>query len=265
MSGLKRFLTNKNTITILGVLLIIGILYFGYNYAVSMATESITVPYAKVAIQPRTRVTEDMIGHVKVLKSTLKGKTITDDAKVIDKYININAYIPEGSLFYADSLIEKEELPDIALTEIPNGTVAFNLSVDINSTYGNSIYPNNYIDIYFKAINDDGKVMVGKLLENVKVLAVKDKSGNHVFEDTSANRTPASIIFAVSEEIHLLLRKATYLSGGDTRVELIPVPTNESMQTTPGTTAITSTVIVNYINSRSVMIAEDTTVGGTGE
>ena len=33
-----------------------------------------------------------------------------------------------------------------------------------------SIFPNNYIDIYLKALDSDNKPMVGKLIENVKVL-----------------------------------------------------------------------------------------------
>ena len=32
--SIKKFITNKNTVTILGVIIIIAILYFGYNYQV---------------------------------------------------------------------------------------------------------------------------------------------------------------------------------------------------------------------------------------
>ena len=257
MNGFKRFIGNKNTITIIGVLLIIVIIYFGYTTAVNRGTESITVPYAKVVIQPRTKITEDMIGYTKVLKSTLQGNAIVNDAKVINRYTNVNSLIPKGSLFYSDAIVPYEELPDAVLTEIPDGLVAFNLSVDINSTYGNSIYPGNYIDIYFKGMSDAKKVMVGKLLANVKVLAVKDASGRAVFENTEEERRPAMIIFAVEEETYLLLKKATFLSRGETAVELIPVPTNESLKTKPGETTITSNELVNYINTKSVYVSQD--------
>ena len=258
MNGLKRFLGNKNTITIIGVLLIIVIIYFGYTTAVKRGTESVTVPYAKVAIQPRTKITEDMIGYTKVLKSTLQGNVISNDAKVINRYSNINSLIPKGSLFYSDAIVPYEELPDAVLTEIPDGLVAFNLAVDINSTYGNSVYPGNYIDIYFKGMSDNNKVMVGKLLSNVKVLAVKDGNGHAVFENSEEERHPAMVIFGVEEEIYLLLKKATFLSRSDYQVELIPVPTNESLKTKPGETALTSTELVTYINSKSVYVSQDT-------
>lgn len=259
MNGLKRFLGNKNTVTIIGVLAIIAILYFGYTYAVNKGTETITIPYAKVVINPRTKITADMIGYTKALKSTLQGSIVISSEKVIGKYTNINSTIAKGGLFYSDLIINFEELPDAALTEIPEGRVAFNLPVDIESTYGNSIFPGNYIDIYFKGLDSGNKIMVGKLLQNVKVLAVKDKNGDNVFENTEKTRTPSTIIFAVSEEIHLLLRKALYLSGKDTAVELIPVPTNEALKAEPGETSITSSTIVEYINSRSTYIPQTTT------
>ena len=48
----------------------------------------------------------------------------------------------------------------------------------METTYGNSIYPGNYIDIYMKAINENGQLMVGKLVENIKAfvsLIIKTK------------------------------------------------------------------------------------------
>ena len=78
----------------------------------------------------------------------------------------------------------------------------------MTSSYGNSIYPGNYIDIYLKAINkvEEGqqatqdKIMVGKLLKNIKVLAVKDSNGEAVFSNLDEQRTPAMVIFAVPEK-----------------------------------------------------------------
>ena len=66
------------------------------------------------------------------------------------------------------------------------------MSVTTANTYGNSIFPGNVIDVYMKATDENGQVMVGRFLEKVQVLAVKDSAGNHVFENTSANRTPAT-------------------------------------------------------------------------
>ena len=70
----------------------------------------------------------------------------------------------------------------------------------MESTYGNSIFPGNMIDIYMKVGDGtDERIMLGKLIENVEVLAVKDSSGRAVFEDTSEERTPSMLIFGLKQ------------------------------------------------------------------
>ena len=238
---IKRFLQNKNTVTILGAVLVVLILYFGYNYRINQAINPVRVPYAKVTIQPRTKITEDMIGYVDVPPAMVKGKIITNQNLIVGKWSNYNTIIPFGSLFFQDSVISASELPDSAFVSIPAGYTAFNLPVDTESTYGNSIFPDNYIDLYLKAFNADGKIIFGKLVENVKVLAVKDKDGRHVFENSEEARTPSIIIFAVPEDIHLLLRKALYLSNiKEISADLVPVPTTESYSSDPESINMTS-------------------------
>ena len=199
-----------------------------------------------------------MIGYMDVLPSMVNSKTITNVKYIVGKWSNYNTLIPEGSLFYNQTVISAEELPDAAFVNIQSGYVAYYLPVDTETTYGNSIYPGNYIDIYFKAINADGKVMVGKLIENVKVLAVKDRNGQHVFENSEKERTPAIIIFALPDDINLLLRKASYLRNvKNISAEIIPVPTTESYSAEPGVLKLSSTYLKSFIESNTALINED--------
>lgn len=226
---LKKFFQNKNTVTILGVVLGVLIIFFGYNYRVNQAIQPVDIPYAKVSIQPRTRITEDMIGIAQVPPAMVKGKVIKIPNLIVGKWSNYNAYIPFGSMFYEDNIITESRLPDSAFINIRDGFTAFNLPVDVDLTYGNSMFPDNFIDIYLKALDPDGKVIYGKLVENVKILAVKDNSGEHVFENSEQTRRPSILLFAVPEDIHLLLRKALYLQNVRTiAAELVPVPTTQS-------------------------------------
>lgn len=255
---LKKFLQNKNTVTIIGVILCVTIVYLGYNWRVNQATTPVRVPVAKKTIQPRTKLTEDMIEYINVLPSMVASNTITNVQYIVGKWSNYNTVIPEGSLFYAETIVAAEELPDSAFLNIPDGYTAFNLSVDTETTYGNSIFPDNYIDIYMKALDSDGKIIFGKLIENVKVLAVKDRNGQHVFENSDESRTPAIIIFAVPEDMHLLLRKATYLANiKEISAELIPVPTTESYSTDPGVIKLASTSLKTFIELNTGLIEED--------
>lgn len=248
-NSIKRFLGNKNTVTIFGVLICILVLYIGYNYRIKQATTPVRVPYANQTIQPRTLITSDMISYTEVLPSTLKGKYILNANLIINKYSNYNTVIPEGSMFYTDAVINERDLPDSAFGAIPEGYTVVSFPVTMATTYGNSMYPNNFINLYFKAYNEDTKKLVfGKLLSNIEILDVKDSAGQHVFENTSEARTPAYILFAVPEEQHVLIRKAMYL----TRIsaELIPVP-NTATLTEEDTVVLDSAALAQFINERT--------------
>ena len=190
-----------------------------------------------------------MISYTEVLPSTLKGKYILNANLIINKYSNYNTIIPAGSMFYSDAVINERDLPDSAFGAIPEGYTVVSFPVTMASTYGNSMYPGNYINLYFKAINEDTKKLVfGKLISNIEILDVKDSSGNHVFENTSESRTPAYILFAVPEEQHVLIRKAMYL----TRIsaELIPVP-NTATLTEEDTVVLDSQALAQFIIERT--------------
>lgn len=250
----KKMLQNKNIVTVLGVIIIMAILYFGYSYQIKKQVNPISgIPVAKTTIQPRTKITEDMIDTISVAPIVLnKGDILRSTSDIVGKYSNYNTMIPEGSMFYKDTVVNEEDLPDAVLTKVEKGQILYSFPVDMESTYGNSIYPDNYIDIYMKANRSDNKVMVGKLVENIKVLAVKDSSGRNVFENTSDSRTPAYLMFGVSSEVYYLLRKASYMSGFS--VELFPVPHGSSLESEDqqGTTTVTSTTLKNFINANSV-------------
>ncbi len=265
-SGIKKLLGNKNTVTVLGVVLAVVVLYISYNARVKAAINPISVPYAKETISPGTQITESMVGTMDIPPSMLKGDVIKNQADVIDKYSNADTVIPEGSLFYARNVVEKEQLPANIILDYPKGYVLYNMPVDTETTYGNSIYPGNYIDIYLKAVNklsdeqiakgnkDADKIMYGKLIENVKVLAVKDSSGQPVFSNVDDSKTPAMIVFALPEDYYILLKKASYLRTYDS--SLIPVPTNESLKDEPGQLEISSSELKDKINEWTVWTGE---------
>ena len=253
--AIKRFLKNKNTVTILGVIVILGLLYFGYNSTIKSAVNPLRIPVASRNIQPRTLITADMVTTIDVPSIAVPSNVARSTSYIIGKYSNVNSVIPQGSMFYTQLLVAAEELPDSAFTEVKDGEVPYQFRVNMETTYGNSIYPKNKIDIYMKANNEAGQVMVGKLLENVEVLAVKDSAGNHVFENTDESRVPAYLIFGVTEEIHLLLRKASYMNVYS--VELFPVPHGGTIPI-EGPTMVSTQYLKQFIEANTVTIQTDT-------
>jgi len=255
MTNLKRFISNKNTVTILGVLLGVVVLYVGYNYRIKQAIELVSVPYAKEAIPGKTKITSQMISTVKVNRSFVRNNPnlITDINKLIDYYVNYGNPVPEGAFFYASQVVAEKELKDSATNNIPDGYTTFPLSVNLHTTYGNSIYPGNYIDLYLKAIDDTGRLIYGKFIESIEVLAVKDSSGNHVFESTSAG-APAVLSFAVPNDMYELLMKADLLTTNS--IEIIPVPRNATYTANKGETSVKSDYLKNFILSKTTTIPD---------
>ncbi len=257
ITGFKKFLSNRNTVTVVGVLLGVLVLYIGYNMRVNQAITPISVPYATVTINPKTQITSDMIGMMQIPRSMVQNSSIYLTAsEVVNKYSNFDSVIPAGSLFYRRAVVEKSALPDSLIREdYPDGYVLVNMTLNMTLSYGNQIIPGNYVDIYLKAINNldenvknqKDTIMVGKLIENVKVLAVLDGNGQNVFDNVEEERTPAMMIFAVPEEYHILLRKTMYLRTYD--ATLLPVPTRESLKEQPGEVRISSEELKDWINN----------------
>ncbi len=256
----RKMIINKNTVTVLGLILCIVVIFFGYNYRINSSIKPVIVPYAKVKILGGVQITSKMVGTTKVPPSMLEGDVIQAVGEVVDKYSNADTIIPKGSLFYKRTVVEKEKLPANIILDYPAGYVLYNMKVNTETTYGNSIYPGNYIDIFLKVEREDqnenskqdGKVMLGKLLSHVKVIAVKDESGRAVFENKDEERAPAMVIFAVPEEYYILLSKASFLRSYSSK--LIPVPTNESLKENPGEVEMSSDSLKEWINNVTVWI-----------
>lgn len=260
-NSIKKFIGNKNTVTILGVVLCIFILYFGYNYRINQKVSLTKVPYANQTIQPRTEITSSMISTMNVPASFLVGSYYRSSEDIVGKYSNYNTIIAEGSLFYTDLVVEKSSLPSSSYLDVKEGETLISYKVNMDSTYANSMMPGDSIKIYFKAKNDSGEIMFGKFLDNIKILAMKDSSGRHVFENSSEDRTPAYMLFALPEDMHLLFRKALYLSSSYS-VELILVPNTQEM-TQDEAVIVSSKDIQDFINDKTEMVSVDEILSST--
>lgn len=247
--SMKKIMGNKNTVTIIGVVLCIIILYVGYNYRIEQKVKLTRVPYANQTIQPKTKITSEMIEYMNVPADFLRGTYYNDAGYIIGKYSNYNTIIAEGSIFYTDLIIDESNLPDAAFIELNEDYTPINYKVNMDSTYANSMMPGSYMNIYFKGIDNEGKIMYGKFLSKIKILAVKDSAGKHVFENTEEERTPAYMLFGLPEDLHLLFRKALYLEKiSDVEITLIP---NTEDLTDKDIEEINSEEIKTYIEERT--------------
>ena len=260
MLKLKRFLGNKNTVTVLCVLAGVGVLLFGYNYRVKQAVQPVNVPYALKRMEPKSKVEADNVGLIKVsgafVEQTQDLVTSKQYIMANEWYVNYDTVIPEGGLFYKSQLVKKENIPDTAFDDIDEGATIFSLSVNGHSTYGNSIMPGNFIDLYLKATDDNGKIIFGKFIESIKVLSVRDSSGNDVFSDSQAEKSSSELLFAVKDNLFMLLSEASFVGG----IEIVPVPRNAAYRNegdTENGTQVSKQELVDYILQKVSELSDD--------
>lgn len=256
--NIKRFFSNPNTLTFLLVIALIVAVYFVYSYLVNRAVQPASIPYAVQKISSKKEITNDMVSNVKISGTfiTQTGRGLIQNSRSLyGKYVAEGYQIPEKSFFYTEQLVDEKTAEKTPVTDAPDGYTVFDLDVDFHSTYGCSIMPGNYIDLYFKAVDDEGYVMFGKFVESLKVTKVVDKDGNDVFalDDDTKLPKPAKLYFIVPREYNELLRKALLISSNN--IEIIPVPRNAGYSENPKETQIVNEEIENFILSKSVYIA----------
>ena len=211
MVPLKKFLSNKNTITILGVLIGVVVLYVGYNWRVTKSIQPVSVPISSATLVSGTRILESHIGFTESPKDTIANLTniVTNADDIRDKLVSFDSKIPQNSFFFAESLIEEDDMPDSLFSNIQDGYTIFALDVDNKSTYGNAIFPGDSIDIYLASNTEDGLLVYTAFIRHIQVLSVRDSEGQDVFRDRDNPGEPSIMSFAVPESLYLLLKKAS--------------------------------------------------------
>ncbi len=246
--SIKRFLGNKNTVTILGVVIGVIVLYIGYNFRVRQAVEPQTIPFAKVEIVGNTLITREQVGTIKVSKSMVDQTPglVTSTSQVIGKYVSYDAKIPEGGLFYSSLLMAAEQRPNYITEDIEKCYTLFSLPVTLHSTYANAIMPDDYIDLFVSGTDERGLSIVAKLIESIKVRDVRDSRGISVFSSASTG-DPAEMIFSVPNDMFLLL----YNAQNTGVFNIFPVPRNKEYTENHSATQVASQEIIDLINSKS--------------
>lgn len=253
MNSIVRFLKNKNTVTVIGVILIIALLWGGYYFQLQRQVKPVSVPVAAVTIPPRTQITADMITYVDVPEAYISENAVTNQQQILSMYTNYNTAIPAGSMFYNDALTTEQAMPNYVLSLLKDGEygVAYNITTADN-TISWGIMPGDKIDLYMRVTTEEGSVMLGKFLENIEVLAVTDSEGNNTYEVSDGSRTADKLIFGVKEDVFLLLLRSNYLD-----IELFPIQHGAWVDDSNATTRLTTQELIDYIKARVVQLSTD--------
>lgn len=258
----KKGFLSRELVTILGVLAIVAILYFTYNYQLNKNLEIVSsVPTAKEKIKAGTRITEEHINYIEVPASTLRTvNALTSSQDIIGKYVNYDTIIPANSLFYSDALSSSDTAPNSIFKDLLEQNAAIMIDVDLAKTYGNSIMPGDIVDIYVDAqnVNKKGTVeyITGPLVTGAKVLAVLDSNGDNVFADHENRLYPSYFIFTLDSDIIKLIRKAQKLSASEYAMTIYPVVDGKTYKGNSAT-QVNQSQIVDLIENATIDIKDN--------
>ena len=257
--ALKKFITNKNTVTIIGIIIILILLYIGYDRTVKTSVDPVNVPVAKTRLLSEHKITYDDIGYKSVSRVVLDNNVISNASLLVNRYVNINVTIPEGSMFYNEWIVDEDKIPGkwIEKVDFENGEEAFYFRTDAIQTLGNSVLPDSYVDIYMKAEDENGNMIIGKLLENMHVLVVHDGSGKDVFADANSIGTPSYLGFALSHDLYILMNKATRLNGLGIELILAPQGFNSQVIAGENTILVGSETLRDYIDANTASLDDE--------
>ena len=106
---LKRILQNKDTVTFLGIVLLIIVLYITYSVRVKSQIKTVTIPYASTDIMAGSKITQEMIAFREVPAGMIGKGVLTAEGDILDRYASGSSVIPGGSLFYEQAVVSEEQ------------------------------------------------------------------------------------------------------------------------------------------------------------
>ncbi len=160
-------------------------------------------------ISPRTKISESDLIEIEVPKAYLQDYTVVEKEDIIGKYTEIQGMIPAGSPFYKSMLYEESDLPDYPSTQLKSGQVAYSMNVDLSSL-GGILKSGQRVDIHYSFVTKDDVTITGCLIQNARIIAIKDHRGIDI-EDEDSSKTPYLAILAIDEEDVSLLTLADSL------------------------------------------------------
>ena len=120
------------------LLLVIGS-YISFQVALENAIDLIKVPFANKTIYSHYMINEEDIEWREIPKNYIDENILINKDDVIGKYVSLDSKIAQGSLFYDDYLIEKEEVDALPGLLLKEQQIAFPLSMNLLKSSGNTI------------------------------------------------------------------------------------------------------------------------------
>lgn len=177
---------------------------------ISQRLDLVEVVCAAHTLTQRTVIQESDVKIIEIPSAYLNQSAYQTKEEVLGKVTVHEGFIPEGSLFYYDALEDVSEISDAALLGLQEDQVLFALETNIVALAANALLEGQIVDMYVTMDDDHKDTVTGLILENVRILGIKDHKGLNLDHPDSTG-SPHVIQFAVSKEALAILQKARHV------------------------------------------------------
>lgn len=153
-------------------------------------------------IPPRSLIKAEDLIEVRIPSGYMMDHTVNDRKKIIGRYTDIQGKIPAGSPFYQSMLYNVEQLPDHPVQQLRRGQSAYSIETDVASA-GN-ITAGMRIDVHVSIDRRDSTPVTGCVLENARVISIRDHQGLSVDDKKSSGIPYVTEIAVKTEDLDLL-------------------------------------------------------------
>ncbi len=188
-----------------------------FQIALAEATDLVEVPFAANDIYSHYEIKDEDIEWREVPSAYVDEDVITKKEDLLGMYVSLDSKIAKGSLFYASYLIEKEDVEALPALLLKEDQIAFPLSMNLLKSSGNTISKNQKVDVYVTytyKVGNKKETVSDVLLENVRVIGLKDRNGLEMGAAKAANY-PSVMVLAISKDYVNYLQSASEIASID--------------------------------------------------
>jgi Flp pilus assembly protein CpaB len=182
-----------------GVLILIALNVLVFDIAVKRSIDYVEVPVAAKRLLSRSKIDESSIRMQRVPSALVEDHVITDKYEIIDRWVKYSVTVAPGSFFYDEYIEDAEGSVDYPQLMLKEGQGVASLAIDLLISAGNTLLPNQFVDIVFTSKDKRKPIISDIIFRSVRVLAVKDRNGLNM-EDPKSQKVPAIVLLALNQE-----------------------------------------------------------------
>ncbi|PPA81158.1 hypothetical protein C4A76_24020 [Brevibacillus laterosporus] len=224
-SAINRKKKNNTIIPLVLSVAVSCVFYVGVVKKTNADMKPIKVPFAAKTLIEHTEIKKEDINFVEIPSSSLPPNTvITDPYELLGKYVGTNFSVPKNGLFYKEAITTAEKIPSRINKLIEKGKYGLTMRVNLEKSVANSLKENMWVQVRFLTNKTKtNQTLEGILEEKIKILAVRDNSGQDIMRaENDKVKVPTIVVFEADEE------QASYLSRAEALGNLSLVALSEA-------------------------------------